>query len=131
MSKGFDSVMQGFKEFAKTTNNAELLKSTEKIQSETKKRKKCSRFVKPKILPQLSKEYDKYYVIDVSTVKSAVLRRSGYKILHRPYFAMRNSTHEKWQLNPHTKTGIDAAQNDAKAIPFKGFLRLFEKPDNK
>ena len=83
--------------------------------------------MKGKTLPQLSKEHDKYYVVDASTVKFAVLRRSGYKILHRPYFAMRNSTHEKWQLNPHTKTGIDAAEIDTKAIPFKEFLRLFEK----
>lgn len=129
MSKGFDSIMQGVKEFAEATKNTKLLSKTEEIQSETKNRKKSSYFLKPKILPQLSKEYDKYYVVDASTVKCAILRRSGYKILHRPYFAMKNSTHEKWQLNPHTKTGIDAAQNDAKAIPFKEFLRLFEKAD--
>lgn len=82
-----------------------------------------------KTLQTLLKEYDKYYVVDASTVKSAILRRSGYKILHRPYFAMKNSTHEKWQLNPHTKLGIDAAEIDAKAMPFKEFLKMFEKTD--
>ena len=129
MSKGFDSIMQGLKEFAEATNNTELLSKTEEIQSETKNHKKCSLFSKPKILPALSKRYDKYYVVNTSTVKSAVLRRSGYKILHRPYFAMKNSTYEKWQLNPHTKIGIDAAQTDAKEIPFKEFLKLFEIMD--
>ena len=129
MNKGFDSIMQGLKEFAEVTNNTKLLNKTEEIQHKTKNRKKCSHFLKPKILPQLSKEYNNYYVVDASTVKSAVLRHSGYKILHRPYFGMKNSTHEKWQLNPHTKIGIDAAQTDAKEIPFKEFFKLFEKAD--
>lgn len=79
-----------------------------------------------KTLPALSEEYNKYYVVDSSTVKYAILRRSGYVILHRPYFSMRNSTHEKWQLNPHTKKGIDATEYDAKSMPFCEFLKIFE-----
>ena len=81
---------------------------------------------KRKVLPQLPAEYDRNYIVDSGTIKLSVLRRSGYRILHRPYFAMKDSTHDKWQLNPHQKTGVDAANTDAPAMNFKEYLKLFE-----
>lgn len=44
---------------------------------------------KRRILPQLPDEFDKEYVVDVDTMTDrsfSLLRRSGYVILHRPYF---------------------------------------------
>ena len=81
---------------------------------------------KRKVLPQLTAEYDRSYIVDSGTIKISVLRRSGYRILHRPYFAMNDSTYDKWQLNPHRKTGVDAANIDAPAMSFKEYLELFK-----
>lgn len=79
-----------------------------------------------RVLPVLPEEYNKNYVIYSDTIDTRVLDHSGYRILHRPYFGMMNSTHSKWQLNPHTKTGVDAAEEDAEAMDFKDFLTLFD-----
>jgi len=77
----------------------------------------------------LPEEYDKKYFIRVSTITKkdwSLLMRSGVTILHRPYFAMKDSTHSIITLNPHTMTGVDAAANDADAISFSDFLALFD-----
>ena len=66
------------------------------------------------------------YVVDAGTVQSAILERSGYHISHRPYFSMWNATRSKWELNPYTKTGVDAAPKDAETISFQEYLELFE-----
>ena len=79
-----------------------------------------------RVLPALPEEYDKNYVIYSDTIDTRILDHSGYRILHRPYFGMMNSTHDKWQLNPHTKTGVDAAEEGAEAMDFKDFLELFD-----
>ena len=76
--------------------------------------KKFLELFKRRVLPALPEEYDKIYYVDSSTVKPAILHRSGYKIFHRPYFAMKNSTHGIWQLNPHKNTG---------AIPYRAGCR--------
>lgn len=82
-----------------------------------------------RVLPPLPEEFDKEYVIDADTMTDrsfALLQRSGYCIVHRPYFAMYGSTHGKYTLNPHTKHGVDAAKADAESIAFCDFLELFE-----
>ena len=82
-----------------------------------------------RILPKLSEEYDKVYVIDVNSISGpdfALLDNSGYEIWHRPYFAMRGCTHLKYEFNPHTKHVLDAAKVDAEAIAFEEYLKLFE-----
>ena len=61
---------------------------------------------KRRTLPQLPDEFDKEYVVDVDTMTDrsfSLLRRSGYVILHRPYFAMCGSTHKK--ESPHKTRG--------------------------
>ncbi len=85
-----------------------------------------------RILPLLPKDYDKSYVVEAIDENEnseflELLHHSGYKILHRPYFAMMNSTHKNISLNPHTKTGVDAAEQDAEAITFDEFLALFDE----
>lgn len=87
---------------------------------------------KRRILPQLPDEFNKEYVVDVDTMTDrsfSLLRRSGYVILHRPYFAMCGSTHKKYTLNPHTKQGVNAAKVDSASISFCEFLELFENTD--
>lgn len=97
--------------------------------------KKCSliaKMLERRTLPQLPDEFDKEYVVDVDTMTDrsfSLLRRSGYVILHRPYFAMCCSTHKKYTLNPHTKQGVDAAEAGRAAISFCEFLELFENTD--
>ena len=54
-----------------------------------------------------------------------ILNQSGYRVVHRPYFAMKGSTHDKWELNPYTKTGVDAAMKDDDGISFSELLAIF------
>ena len=82
-----------------------------------------------RILPPLSPGCDKTYVVEASGIDSSLLDRSGYRIIHRPYFAMKDSTHFLWQLNPHTKNGIDAAKAGAGFITFNEYLALFDLTD--
>ena len=78
-----------------------------------------------RILPALGEEYDKNYVVKTDNIDVELLDHSGYRVFHRPYFAMQNSTHGLWQLNPHTKSGVDAARKDSEAIDFCDYLDLF------
>ena len=78
-----------------------------------------------KILPELPEDFNKNYTVDADTIPLPLLRRSGYTVLHRPYFAMQNSTHGKWQLNSHLKSGVDAAPIDAPSVSFSEFAELF------
>lgn len=80
-----------------------------------------------KVLPKLPEEYNKNYVVDANTIHMRILDDSGYTILHRPYFAMMGSTHSKWQLNPHTRRGVDAAKTADESMSFKEFLDLFRE----
>ncbi len=83
-----------------------------------------------RILPQLNEKHNRYYAVSADTIEESILDRSGYRILHRPYFAMCESTHSVWSLNPHTRYGVDAAKKDAEVIDFCGFLKLFDDKDN-
>ncbi len=83
-----------------------------------------------RILPLLPKEYDKSYVVvneseNIEFLR--LLRRSGYMIIHVPYFSMKGKTHYKYELNPHNKSGLDAADKDAEAISADDFLALFDE----
>ena len=88
--------------------------------------RKLRKLLRCRLLPPLEKEYDCDFVIPSGEVDRELLRRSGYGILHRPYFAMRGYTHDLWTINPHKKSGTDAAPKDAKPTSFQAFLRLFE-----
>lgn len=60
------------------------------------------------LFPKLSEEYNKDYSIRVNDTLAYLLLAAGYKIAHRPAFAMRCSTRLYWTINPHTKCGVDA-----------------------
>ncbi len=77
------------------------------------------------VLPSLPETFDKVFTVDASTIDCSVLYRSGYSVLHRPAFAMKGSTHSKWQLNPHTKHAVDAARTNDPAISFADYLAVF------
>lgn len=77
-----------------------------------------------RILPSLSEDYDRDYVVDRNTIDGALLVNSGYAITHRPYFTMQGYTHTKYRLNPYTKMGMDAARIDETAISFREYLGL-------
>ena len=37
---------------------------------------------------------------------------------------MKGSTHSKWELNPYTKSGVDAAKVDSYSMPFGEFIKI-------
>ena len=79
------------------------------------------------MLPALPEAHDKRYCVRTDTIDFALLHRSGYQLLHRPYFAMKDSMHEAYTLNPHTKSGVDAAPYEAETISFEEYLELFKQ----
>jgi hypothetical protein len=77
------------------------------------------------VLPKLDKSFDINFVVsDITNEDSTLLDYSGYHILHRPYFAMKGSTHSKWTLNPYTKSGVDAAGINEKSITFEEYKEI-------
>ena len=93
--------------------------------------RKLEKALRCRVLPPLGEEYDRDFAIPAEQIDRELLRRSGYGILHRPYFSMRGYTRDLWTLNPHGKCGIDAAPADAEPTSFQAFLRLFETEDTK
>ena len=83
-----------------------------------------------RILPNLSKSFDKVYIIDSKTLDYSLLDRSGYRMIHCPTFSMAGKTHEKISVNPHAKSAVDAAKVDELAISFSEFLKLFDNEEN-
>lgn len=94
-----------------------------------KEQKSSRSFFCRRVLPELPEEYNKNYIVSCKDIDTGLLRRSGYVIRHRPYFAMMNSTHAAWQLNPHLKIGIDAAPDDQTPISFNEYLQLFQNEE--
>ena len=81
-----------------------------------------------RILPALSEEYNKEYVIE-GDIDRDLLQHSGYRMLHRPYFALMGcarGTDRRKTLNPHTKQGVDAGSVSLEAISFQEYLKLFD-----
>ena len=113
-------------------NNDTILEKSVKLFCNLETEEDCSALAEMlgvRILPPLPEEFDREYVVDVSTITPQsfeLLKRSGYKIWHRPCFAMKGSTHEKCTFNPHAKTVIDAAKTDSPSISFDDYLGLFE-----
>ena len=79
------------------------------------------------VLPSLPDAYDRKYYVRTDSIDFDALHRSD-QLLHRPYFAMKGSTHEAYSLNPHTKYGVDAAPDEAEIISFDEYLELFKQP---
>ena len=79
-----------------------------------------------RILPALGEEYDRVFTIPQQDIDKELLLRSGYRDLHRPYFAMKGSTHTRCEINPCKKTVVDAGKTDAETTSFQAFLKLFD-----
>jgi len=77
-------------------------------------------------LPKLDERFDKPYYVYRSEVDTSTFLWSEYRFLHRPYFAMRGSTHDILTINPHTKVIIDAAPEDIQTIRYEEFIKLYE-----
>lgn len=84
------------------------------------------------ILPTLPIEFDKNYAVNAEEINKNVLEfleKSGYKVIHCPYFSMYNRTRRNYSINPYKKYVMDAAKIDSIAISFKSFLELFENQE--
>lgn len=79
-----------------------------------------------RILPSLSEDFNREYIVTAADIDCELLIHSGYMILHTPYFGMMGQTHDKITLNPHRKYGVDSAPADAEAITFREFMSLFD-----
>lgn len=86
------------------------------------------------ILPKLSVEFDKDFAETAESInKSALglLEKSGYKVIHCPYFSMHNETRKRYSINPHKKYVMDAARTDSVEISLESFLKLFKNQETK
>jgi len=83
-----------------------------------------------RILPCLPDKYNKSYAVIEKTINHQLLKDSGYKYIHQPYFSMNGSTHSCYSLNPYTKTVIDAAKVTKEYITFDDYLELFNMINN-
>ena len=116
--------------FAFKTNDI-LMQSQIKSYYKAKSEKSCSLLAKKlglKILPQLSSEFNKDYVVDATTIKKSLLKRSGYKILHNSWASMLTNQYTvlNWKLNPYSKYAETKAEKELPAISFDEYLKLFE-----
>lgn len=87
--------------------------------------KALSRKYRKRLILKADKEYDKYYYLSMKDVQIDILLKSGYRYLHRPYFAMQNSTHEMISVNPHQMDAVDAAPVNAVPISWQEFMDRF------
>ena len=76
-------------------------------------------------LPALSEKYNRKYFVENKSEIGKLLVKSNYIILHRPYFAMKGSTHDVITVNPHTKVAVDAAPIAEHPMTPQEFLALF------
>ena len=55
-----------------------------------------------------------------------MLERSGYRIYHKPYFALKDFSKSAWSIDPFAKKCVDAAPKGSEMISFDEFLKMFE-----
>lgn len=80
-----------------------------------------------KILPRLSDNYNKDYIVDAQTIDKSILEQSGYTILNSSFMTMMGDsyTRRKWKLNPYSKYAETRAEKELPAISFDEYLKLF------
>ncbi len=83
-----------------------------------------------RVLPRLSEEYNRDYIVDGNTVQKDLLDRSGYTTECAGWMRMMNDgntyTRCKWTLNPCSKNAKAYAKKQQPAISFDEYLKLFE-----
>lgn len=80
-----------------------------------------------RILPRLSDNYNKDYIVDAQTIDKSILEQSGYTILSSSFMTMMGDryTRRKWKLNPYSKYAETKAEKELPAISFDKYLKLF------
>ena len=78
-----------------------------------------------RVLPPLG-NYGHFYTVPGKEIDYELLRRSGYRFLHKPYFAMEGYTHDLWKIDPYAKRAVDSAKKGSETISFREFLELFD-----
>ena len=68
---------------------------------------------------------ERVIIVESSKELAKCLEDEGYRIWHKPYFAMPRYTHSKWTVKPDKKEALDAAKNDLKAITAEEFIKTF------
>ena len=66
---------------------------------------------------------ERVIIVESSKELAKRLEDEGYRIWHKPYFAMPGYTHSKWTVKPDKKEALDAAKNDLKAITAEEFIK--------
>lgn len=68
---------------------------------------------------------ERVIIVESSKELAKYLEDEGYRIWHKPYFAMPGYTHSKWTVRPDKKEALDAAKNDLKTITAEEFIKTF------
>ncbi len=79
-----------------------------------------------KRFPNVSKKLDKTFYVRLDEKMWKTLRDARYTVLHRPIFAMMGSTRLIVELNPYSKSGVDATKEGADSISWEEFFTLCE-----
>lgn len=82
-------------------------------------------FVKIFKLLEESKITGKEYVVPATNKVLRAISRDRYTILHRPYFAMKDCTHNLYTIRPISQCGVDAAKTDSESMTEEEFLELY------
>lgn len=77
------------------------------------------------VLPIVSEEFNKDYIIDADTVNIALLDKNGYTIHRRASTYTDYRIHGYWTLNPYKRTAIEGAKDATNAIIFSDYLAQF------
>lgn len=82
-----------------------------------------------KRLPKLPEQFNKEYVVNYDDRIKQSFWASRFDFSHRPNFAMKDCTRQSVTVNPHTKRGVDAANNNAPSLTVEEFLKIYEQND--
>ena len=78
-------------------------------------------------IPRLGEEYDRDYIVASETIDHDALKRSGFRVIHKPYYAMSGYTHSAYAVNPHTKRVLDAVPRGSEMMSHDDLMKLFER----
>lgn len=76
------------------------------------------------LLPIVSEEFDKDFIVDADTVNITLLSKNGYTI-HRVSTYTNYGNPAYWTLNPYKRTAIEGAKDTSNAMIFSDYLDQF------
>ena len=76
----------------------------------------------------ITDDAEKVIVVESSKELAKWLEDEGYRIWHKPWFAMPRYTHSKWTVSPDKIKALDAAKNDSEAITTEEYIRVKTVP---